>query len=302
MFLVLSVNPVIQKTFVLPALETGEVNRCKEYYIDAAGKGVNVARILTQLREKALLISHAGGREKDFYLSLVERDGIPIRIVDSYSEVRTCYTILGKNSHTTTELVEEAKPVAQGTEEGVRALYAEALEDADTVIMTGTLAEGYSDELFPDCVREAKKRGKRVILDLKGKTLLASLPFRPDVIKPNLSEFSGTFFPGKRVSEQGEHQDVMDLCAHKMAELYKDFGTLTVLTMGKHGVLFFNGERVKKIEASKIIPVNTIGCGDAFTAGLASSMERGRDMETAVRSGQSCAEKNAVLLKPGTIL
>jgi len=300
-FLVLSLNPVIQKTFVFQNIDIGEVNRCSEYYVDAAGKGVNVARILMQLGEEAILVSHAGGREKDYYLSLVAQDDIPVRIVDSSSDVRTCYTLLEKGAHTTTEIVEESKPVAPGTDALVRTTYTETLGGSKAVIITGTQAEGYSDSLYPDCVRDAKKAGKMVVLDIKGKSLLSSLQFRPDIIKPNLAEFAGTFFPEKKVSEQGEHQDVVELCAHMMAELYKDYGTLTVLTMGKRGVLFFNGERVKKIDASPIVPVNTIGCGDAFTAGLSASLLLDHDIEKAVMQGQACAEKNALFIKPGTI-
>ena len=61
-FLTICLNPVLQKTIVLPHLYEDEVNRSREYYFDAAGKGIFVSKVLMQLGEKAVHLTQAGGR------------------------------------------------------------------------------------------------------------------------------------------------------------------------------------------------------------------------------------------------
>jgi len=63
-FLTICLNPVLQKTLVLPHLHEDRVNRCREYYFDVAGKGIFVSKVLMQLGEKTVHLTQAGGRFK----------------------------------------------------------------------------------------------------------------------------------------------------------------------------------------------------------------------------------------------
>ena len=47
--------------------------------------------------------------------------------------------------------------------------------------------------------------------------------------------------------------------------------------------------------------VNTIGCGDSLTAGIAYALTTGQGLEDAIRVGQNCAAQNAQCLRPGVI-
>ena len=303
-FLSICLNPVIQKTIVLDSFTEGEVLRTKEYYTHVSGKGVNVSRILYQLGEDVIHFTHAGGQNRKYFLDLAGSNGLKVEWVNSFSEIRTCYTVLNREKHTTTEIVEEAKPVKNTTEKRVFSRVKELLKSAHTVIISGSKAEGYSTQLFPKIVKEAAGRGKRVILDFRGEDLRNSLKYRPDIIKPNLKEFIATFFPERaEVAAEGKNipEDLQSMVSKKMKELYREYGIITILTMGSRGVLYYAGERTEKFPAEPITPVNTIGCGDAFTAGLASVLIKGKSLGEAVKMGQKCASKNALQLAPGTI-
>jgi len=303
-FLSICLNPVIQKTIVLDSLREGEVLRTREYYTHASGKGVNVSRILYQLGENVIHFTHAGGRDRKYFLDLAGSCGLKVEWVNSFSEIRTCYTILNREKNTTTEIVEEAKPVKEGTEKRVFFRVKKLLELSHTLIISGSRAEGYSSRIFPEVVRQAKLMDLRVIIDYRGDDLTGSLKYRPDIIKPNLTEFITTFFPERASStEEGTHvpEELIKMVSKKMKDLFREYRIITILTMGSHGVLYYTGERVKQIPAKSITPVNTIGCGDAFTAGLASALYRGKSLDEAVENGQEYASKNALQLAPGTI-
>lgn len=294
-------NPTFQKTIVLEHLWENEVNRSSNYYFDAAGKGANTARVLNQLGCSCTHLTHLGGERLAEMLSLMERDHIHVQWADSQSPIRTCTTLINMEKATTTEIVEESEPVAPGTEEKIKNLFLEILPHIGTVIISGTKAQGYSDELYPFMVEVAKADGRKVILDIKGSDLLNSLQFHPEIIKPNFKEFVGTFFPGEEVKEHDPSQDLIEKVKEKMIELNNKYQVSTVLTRGSHPTLFFQDGKIYESPIQRIVPLNTIGSGDAVTAGMASILNKGGSIAGAVQKGQECGAMNALLLRPGVI-
>ncbi|NQT60714.1 MAG: tagatose-6-phosphate kinase [Bacteroidetes bacterium] len=301
-FLVVCLNPTFQKTIVLSDLLENEVNRSNKYHLTLAGKGVNTARILMQLGEQVRHLTHLGGSLSDYFLSLIEIDAIPFLWVESGSEIRTCYTLLNSRNHTTTEIVEEPEAVLETTYEKMLAAYEGALPHYDVVIIAGTKAPGYPDTVIPQMVYSAKNQGKIVILDIKGYDLLNSLEYKPDIIKPNFSEFLRTFYPE---ADQGEHTILPEhksFVIEQMEMIYRKFKTISVITSGVNPTLFFENNHVSSLPVQKVIPVNTIGSGDAFTAGMSSVLASGGSISEAVKKGQECGARNALHLLPGTLI
>lgn len=301
-FLTVCLNPTLQKTFVFKELYENEVNRCPEHYLDASGKGINVSRVLLQLKQEVIHLTQAGGRNRELFLSLAKRDNIDCQTVESGSEIRTCYTLLNRNKQTTTEIIEESMPVQPDTETQIFRKYLELLPDAHTIIISGTKAPGFSNAFYPKMVEEAKKMGKAVILDLKGDDLINSLPFSPDFIKPNLSEFVGTFFQDISIGENETAEALLEQVGHKIKQLFQEYHTVTILTRGRHGVLFLNQSELMTLPAEMIEPVNTIGCGDAFTAGFMAGWLESHQINSAIIKGMETAKLNALSLKPGNII
>jgi 1-phosphofructokinase/tagatose 6-phosphate kinase len=301
MFLVVCLNPTLQKTVFLPDLRENEVNRAEVHFTDASGKGVNVARVLSQLGEQAVHLTHAGGQLRSLFTELAERSGVRVEAVPVRSEVRFCYTLLSKTRGTTTEIVEEAEPVESGAESEVLAAFRQLLPQAHTVIVSGSKAAGYTNDIFPEMTRLTREAGARIVLDYRGKDLQRSLPHRPDIIKPNFSEFCATFLGMTGVSEQTEDQSLLEKVRCRMRELHDEFGCQPVITRGKFSTLFLEGETVAEVFPESIRPVNTIGCGDAFSAGLASALHRGDSLRAAIQHAGEVARRCALNPRPGWI-
>ncbi|MBN1999545.1 bifunctional hydroxymethylpyrimidine kinase/phosphomethylpyrimidine kinase [candidate division KSB1 bacterium] len=296
LFLTVCLNPVIQRTLILPDLQENRVNRSREYRIDASGKGVNVTRVLSQLGENVIHLTHAGGYFQKYFLQLCRNDGLKVQWVDSGSEIRTCTTLINRKNNTSTEIVEEAKPVKPETEAGIRRLFTGLMNKARVLIISGTKAEGYSADLYPSMVCEAKKRGMMVFLDYRGRDLLDSITYNPDIIKPNYAEFFSTFFPeiiDQQEQENKIKQKILDLASKNI---------ITILTRGASPVLYPENGVVRQFPVKKIYPLNTIGCGDAFTAGLAAGLSSGENLDDALKKAVWCAAKNARNIRPGAIV
>jgi 1-phosphofructokinase family hexose kinase len=300
-FLSVCLNPVVQKTLVLPRLLEDEVNRSCEQYVEASGKGVNVTRVLTQLGERATHLTQAGGSRRDLFLQLVARDGLKVECVDSGSEIRSCYTLLNRERATCTEIIEEAAPVAPETQARVLDAYSRLVAEHQVVIVSGSKAAGFSDDLFPAMVQTAKLRGALVIVDIRGADLVRSLAYQPDVVKPNFAEFVATFLPGKRQAAHASTGPSVAAVRDQMRQLSQEYGCQVVLTRGEQPTLFAWEGHVAEAAVEPIRVVNSIGSGDAFTAGLASVLGRGGDLLSAVQKGQHCGRLNAACLRPGAI-
>ena len=300
--LVVCLNPTLQETMVFDRVLMGEVNRALFHRLDASGKGMNVTRVLTQLGSRCSLLSHLGGSRAQEFLALADKDGVNIIWTDSDSPIRTCITMIQQADASTTELVQEAVAVHAKTEANIRLLYTKHLQEVEAVVFSGTRAPGYSKELYAQMVKEAKDAGKFVVLDYRGEDLKRSLGMRADVIKPNLSEFCATFFSADQmITEQQDPEHLKQQVALAMKELYETYQTMTIITHGGKDLWAYDGKKWYEMPAKKVKVQNTIGCGDAFTAGFVHAHVQKKSFSEALELATDTAASNAACLAPGSI-
>jgi 1-phosphofructokinase/tagatose 6-phosphate kinase len=307
-FLTVCLNPTLQKTLRFTSIFPGTVNRTGIHRLDASGKGINVTRVLTQLGKKAIHLTQLGGCLRPLFLSLCEQDGLSVQWVESESQIRFCYTLLSGGDGVT-ELVEESEPVRAETGERLLEKFDDILAraaDLNWLIISGTKAAGFSDEVIPAMAQRAKEKKLKVILDIKGKDLTESLKYQPDIVKPNLFEFAADFAPeliknNELTAIDAPAQERIKSAVLDMAQKYK---CRVILTNGSRKIIaadIMSANNFFEVEFQPVKAVNSIGCGDAFTAGLASALEDGAGFREAISEGCRCGALNAALVKPGVI-
>lgn len=311
-FLCVCLNPTLQKTLQFSSWHRDAVNRTASYTLDASGKGVNVCRVLTQLGKQALHLTQLGGNFRDLFIKLCEKDQVPLVWTESSSEIRFCYTLLDTGDHSVTELVEESEPVRPGTEDALFTLFQEQCSliaqrstKLPTLIISGTKAAGFSDAIVPRMVAFAKDRGFRIILDIKGKDLQNSLQYGPHIIKPNLLEFCTTYLPEVDVQkiqvDERYQASIKAQVITRTMSLVQQYGCAIIISRGSKPVWLIEGKDFQEVPLTPVVPVNTTGSGDAFTAGLAAALDDGFNLKEAVLEGMRCGALNAALLRPGVI-
>jgi 1-phosphofructokinase/tagatose 6-phosphate kinase len=283
------------------------VNRTRTYRLDVSGKGINVSRVLTQLGKSCLHLTQLGGAFCPLFLKLCKQDGLAIEWVESDSSIRFCYTLIHEADSSVTELVEESEPVGAGTEARLREAYMRLIPHCQRLIISGSLAAGFSPTLVPYMVCQAKEAGKELILDIRGKELLDSLAYNPDIIKPNLFEFALTFAPdlvqGNRFAEDpGAKENIKRRIRAICLELNEKYHCRIILTRGNAPIWYTDSGHFGEFAFEQCTPVNTTGSGDAFTAGLAAALEEGASFRDGIAAGVHCGSSNARHLKVGSIL
>lgn len=280
--LTIGLSPAFERVMVFPSLKEGEVNRAQKSYLFASGKAVNVTRVLLSLKRDAVNITHLSKGRKDEFLSLAEKEEIPVKFVLSSSPTRCCTTLINRENGCSTELVEEAGDVGKGVTEKFYALFEKEVVNHNAVIISGTKAKGFEDWIIPRIVEECSKRNIITVLDIKGKDLINSLGYRPTIIKPNLVEFASTFLNINNLNERDDNRILIEKIKDKMKELYLSYGVKTVISRGKYPVLSYDGLELYETQIPEVEVVNTIGCGDTLTAALTHFSLNGDPLSKAV--------------------
>ncbi|ADN02685.1 1-phosphofructokinase family hexose kinase [Spirochaeta thermophila] len=291
-FLVVCPSPTFQRTLRFDAVRRGAVNRARESSLCVAGKGHNVCRTLSQLGQRAVHLTHLGGLQAPLYLHHAHREGIHVHAVSLPVEIRTCTTVIEADG-AVTELVEESPRVPEQASSRLTEAFFQLLSGAHTLILTGKPAPGYPADLYARMAQAASRTGVRLIVDIRGPELEAVLPHRPLVVTPNLEEFSSTFLRGAAASR--------DQAAAEALRLARAYHTAFAITCGPEPLILAGPDGVDHVPVPRVPAVNTIGCGDAFTAGLALALHRGKPLQEAASFAARCASESARTLVPASL-
>jgi len=257
--------------------------------------------VLSQLGSNTVHLTQSGYRS-EYFFSLADNDNLNIAAVPNSSPIRTCTTLISNRKNTVTEIVEESLPVGNNTENLVLDEYKKLLKTTNNVIISGSKASGFSNTIFPEMVKLAKDNTKAIILDYRGKDLINSIPYKPNYIKINFPEFVSTFFPQYSIGEHEVNNKLKGIVIKKIIELLKTFNVKTILTRGTMPVIYIDEKnQICEEKVNMVKPINTIGSGDAFTAGLAYRLDQKTSLQEAVLFSSECGSKNAALIKPGVI-
>ncbi len=304
MVLVVGQNSTWQNSYTLRSLRTGAVNRISSVFASAAGKGANTVRALKRLGKAGLLLAYAGGPNGRKFTEACARDGIPAEFTVVAGETRVCTTLI-EESGAITELVEPGPEIDTAEREAFQAAFDRRLGEADFLVIAGTAVAGETQDCYLRFARSAHERRLPVLLDSYREHGRLALSASPEILKINgfeLAELSEL-----PVSSVGERADAC-------RALMDRFGVRWVIvTRGPDGAEGFDGRRSVAATPPRVEPVNTIGSGDSFTAGVVSSVmdqlagakERAFpdacDIAEAVRLGAAMGTANCLNVKPGWI-
>ncbi len=305
----LCLSTTLQRTASFSHVKDGEVNRSTHFRLDASGKAVNVARVLNQVQKDCTsLICPIGKDNADIFLALSQKDNLLVKPITIPGFTRECITIIETDTKTVTELVMD-EPVLNDAnilaeihiaEKNLLASLSDSFETSNALVFAGSRPKIWSEDLNVTICKEAVQKGLTVLVDFWGKDLLEVLSVcTPEIIKINAKEFCGTF---GLECENNETELIKEICK-KSEELQN----CIVITRGKDSTLAsYKGSGYTQ-EIENVNLVNSIGCGDSFSAGflyeylVVKTTGKEIDIQKALQKGTWCAARNAEVEKVGSI-
>ena len=292
MILCLGTTPAIQQVMVFRRLALDAVNRAITTLDGPAGKSTNVVKVLKVLGERPLATGFLGGDRGEYLRVVLEGRGIEHDFVTVAPRTRQCVTVIDQEAGTQTELVEESAPVEPADFERLMAIVHRRIRDCRAVVMSGTITPGGPVDLYRHCTQMAQETGAISVVDAQGPALMEALQARPGLVKPNRAELATT--AGRALEDEAA-------VISAARDLHERGAQRVVVTAGKGPTLAFDGQRVWRVLAPRIVAVNPIGSGDAFTAGLIWRLMRGEDLGEACRWGSAAGAANALTLMAGEV-
>lgn len=298
-FLCICLSSTIQRTISFKSVELEKVNRSDYYIENASGKAINSARILNQLEKGCVYaVCPLGKNNAEKFLSLTNKDEIPLSYVTIDGDTRQCWTLLDKTKGTTTELVVSenlTKDIFYDKEEVRLLKYIYDLsDDVDAVILAGSRPSCWHNDLYSTIASMVKEKGKLFLADFIKDDLINTIKTScPDIIKINDEEFAETFFNKKTLSDS----ELKDAVCTKSKEL----NNIIIITRGIKSTYAADKGIFFECPVEKVKAVNTTACGDSFNAGFIYEYVNSNDFEKALQKGTWCASRNAEKEIPGTI-
>lgn len=254
----ITLNPAYDLVGYCPGIERGEVNLIQTKGLHAAGKGINVAKVLRDLGIDVTVGGFIGQDNQEGFQQLFST----YRIANRFQVVpgRTRINVkLTENDGIVTDLNFSGFTVSPTDWQRFASDSLSWLGQFDMVCISGSLPLGVSQQAFTDWMSRLRNLCPCTIFDSSRETLKAGLKASPWLVKPNRRELENWI--GHPLPEL---QDV--ICA---ARRLREQGIIhVVVSLGEDGALWANayGEWLAKPPAVKV--VSTVGAGDSMVGGL----------------------------------
>lgn len=291
MILTVTLNPAVDKTYTTGELITGHVNRMHTMLKIAGGKGINVTKILRQYGYKVCATGFLGGYAGKYIEDCMREQDVFCQFIEVQGETRSNMNILADNGYVT-EILEPGPVIDAAVQEQFFEQYKKLLSGCELVVLSGSIGNGMSEDIYKILIEAAKERGIRVLLDTSGESLRKGILANPYLIKPNQKELE--YIVGHRLSSK-------EAIISAARALQADGIERVLVSLGKNGLVSVSEEHIYTAKTKKIQAVNTVGCGDSVVASYAMSLIRGDSEEEALRRAAAISAANATTIESANI-
>lgn len=289
MIYTVTLNPAIDKTVVVEALQTGSVNRVAQLREDAGGKGINVSKCLQKLGQTstaAMILAGEAGQRLEKMLQALQ---IPTLAVWAQGQSRTNLKIIDPVKKENTDINEPGPAVSPELLERLKAALGEKILPGDIVILSGSLPAGADRGLYGDWTGYFRQKGAFVYLDADGEPMTRGMAAGPYLIKPNDQELAAMLGKEKLTREEmlAEGRRLLDSGIREI-----------VISLGGDGALFVSPEGCFRAAGLKVPVKSTVGAGDSMVAAMAYGQANALSREEKIRL--SVAMGAASVMQSGT--
>ena len=282
-------NPVVDRLYYIDDFGAGRQFKNMVPDILAGGKGVNVARVVSQLGETCSLYVFLGGNSGRIIESDMERYSVDIHPFWHEGETRMTVNIIDDRNRLETEITEQG---AIADKSIISSFFTELGHDLlpdDIVICSGRPMKGMDLGIYKEISLLCSEKSAKCFLDTSMSYLKAAFPSRYSFFKPNMNELK-TLFDGT----DSPVEELMDKA------LTIGAGSVMVST-GRDGCLFKSSDDMFSASVPTVEIISTIGSGDASVAGFAVAKANDSDDREAVKLAMACGVSNAMHREVGFV-
>ena len=285
-------NPAVDKLYAIDGFSPGEDYPGQRPLVRFGGKGVNVARVLSQLGAPVRLYAFMGEEsEAGFRREMEGRCACAFIAVPG--ACRTTVNIIDRLNGRETVITERGPEVADAHVQALLRALEEGVQPGDLVCCSGSIIAGAPSALYAVISRLSARRGVTCALDCNAATLKPSLAGAAYALgKPNERELCALL-------GQARTQEPRSIAALARRLMPPYEALLT--SMGAQGGVWTGREGAYLARVPKRPVISTVGSGDAAFAGALHAMAQGMGAQDALRLAMACGVANAMRGEVGSV-
>lgn len=277
--LTVTANPAVDQTVEIPGFSTGKVNRVIGSHMNAGGKGINVATILSGLGATATVTGVLGKDNTEIF----EEHFVEHKLVDRFLRIegatRTGIKIVNPENGETTDINFPGLEIASGKVDQLLQAVEDLAQTDAWHVLSGSLPRGIAPDFYRRLIGIIRNRGGHVVLDTSGEPLRRAMAAEPEIVKPNLAELEELLQGPVRTLGEVEHAARKLLVGHT---------EMVVVSMGDEGAVFVTHDKALVARPPRVAVASTVGAGDAMVAGIVWSRMQHADVEQTARMATAC--------------
>lgn len=292
MIATLTLNPTVDESTTIGQVVPERKLRLEEPVREPGGGGLNVARAARELGAEAVAVFTQGGHTGALLGEILAAEQLPSSPVRVRGATRTSLIVLESATGLQYRFGFPGPELdARELDDCVGTLL--GLEPAPAfIVASGSNPPGVPPGFHAHLVREAARRGVRVVVDTSGEPLRQTLGSGVFLVKPNLRELES--LTGRALETEEEIETAA-------CRLVSDGAAEVVLaSLGAGGAVLSWSGGCERIHAP-LVPVRSkVGAGDSSVAGFVVALERGFSVPDAAR--YAIAAGAAAVMTGGTQL
>lgn len=285
MIITVTLNPALDYEISLDHVELGAIQWFSQGGFAPGGKGVNVSLLLSSLGVETRALGIAAGFTGKEIVRLLEEAGCPVDFVLLDQGLSRVNVKLRTEEGQETGLNGAGPQIpSQGVDKLLEKL--SGMTGEDFLVLSGSLPAGLPETAFPQILETARRAGVKLVVDMAGDSLLAALPYRPFLIKPNEEEL-------RQIFGVEEPLGVLDVKEYGR-QLQRMGARNVVVSLGAKGAMLLEEQgRCLFCHGVRGETVSTVGAGDSLVAGFLFGLQLHGTLEGGLKWGVAAGAATA---------
>ncbi len=285
-------NPALDVIYKVDYLQSGSTLTNSLCHAVPAGKGINVARVVSLLGEEVCVTGLIPENDLKRTEVFLKDKGIGNAFIPIPGNMRVNTTILEKNSCSITHINSLSNKVPVRIQDEYIDYVSGHIKKDDFWCFSGSLPNGFDSDMYNKLVRLCSENGNDTLLDSRDDALKLGIRSRPIMIKPNLDELEMLF------DEQIRGVHHIALKGKRLLDMGISYA---FISLGSDGMIAVHENDCLLCSAPQIKVNDTVGCGDALVAGLLVAYKRNFSFSEMCRMAVACGTSKALHEGPGII-
>lgn len=272
MIYTLTLNPALDYHIKLSNFQEDALNVALSGQFYSGGKGINVSKVLNNLKIQNIAIGILGGFSGLQVKKDLEKQNITTNFIEVSNFTRINVKLHNLKSDKETEINGPPVCVSDKEKQQLLDLISSKITNEDILVCSGSVPYGLPSNIYK-IISESLPNGTKVVLDTRAEALIDNLHSNL-LIKPNIKELEGAF--NKKLTSTEEIIAAANFFLKKGVENI-------IVSLGKEGSVLITKDIILKAEPLVVKVNNSVGAGDSMVAGFLAGYIKNLDLESCYR-------------------